>query len=182
LHPGISSINIFILLGSFLFFIGCGHSSFLLSDENSLKELNDIVKEKHVNVTVNDSIYEGDNLNIKRDYASMELNTPISFPTKELKKIKIKDISSSISRGIGYGLGGGMVAGLILGSFVGTAYNPHAQTAPMQHDENLPRWQIMSYSSILGIVTGSIGGAIEGALADNGDTIDIIYNFDDKTH
>ncbi len=236
MDSGISNLNLLIFSVSFLFLTGCSHSSFLLSDDSSIIELNKMVSERHVIITVKDSIYEGDNLSVRSDSISIEffsimhknipypsmkkidyipgtftegiielqnkqsinarnifiansdsiirfdeiLNTSKSFPTKELRRIHINDIVSSIGRGIGYGLGGGLVTGLILGSFIGSANSdiPVTSDPNKEYDHGgLSRMQIMAYDSIVGVLVGSIGGAIIGGIITNGDTIDIIYNY-----
>jgi len=83
---------LFLLLicSGFIMVTGCNpHSSIVLSNDASLKKLNDMVKERSVRVTTTDSIYTGENITIKRDSTVIEnySKSPRVIPYSSMKNI-----------------------------------------------------------------------------------------------
>ena len=69
------NIILFLLLfgPNFLLLVGCNpHNSIVLSNNETLKKLNEMVNERSVRVTTTDSVYTGDNIIINRDSTIVE--------------------------------------------------------------------------------------------------------------
>jgi hypothetical protein len=171
------SFLLFLLLISsgFLLLTGCyPGSSIVLSNDASLKELNELVKERSVLVTTTDSVYTGDNIIINRDstvienYSTIQNLIPLSvtFPTKELVKIQTRNHLVSTFNGFGYGLMIGVVGGVLIGS-IGFA----ASGDPLL---------LLVTLSALGI-SGTIMGAVLVTGIGQLEDINITYRFENKS-
>ena len=89
--PNICFLFLFLFISSFLMLTGCNpSSSFVLSDNASLKKLNELEKERPVLVTTLDSIYVGENIKITRDSTTLQNFTfkPKVVSYSSMKKIQ----------------------------------------------------------------------------------------------
>ena len=66
---------ILIICSGYLLLPGCSPGSIVLKDDASLKDLNEMVKERRVRVTTLDSVYEGENILITRDSTTLKYLT-----------------------------------------------------------------------------------------------------------
>ena len=89
-HQIVRLLYLLLISFGFLMITGCNpHSSIMLSNDASLKKLNDMVKERSVRVTTTDSIYTGNNIIIKRDSTIVEniYTKPKVIPFSSMRSI-----------------------------------------------------------------------------------------------
>src|ERR1035437_10178375 len=85
-----SLLFLFLICSGYLLLPGCyPGSSIVLSNDTSLKELNELVKGRSVRVTTTDSVYTGDNIIINRDTTVIEnySTTQYLIPLSSIKNI-----------------------------------------------------------------------------------------------
>jgi hypothetical protein len=195
-------LNIIITCPGLLFFAGCNpYSTFVLDNDNSIKQLNEMVKDYDVRVTTKHKIYESDNLIIRRDSTLVEnyitgTNIPVtninqlqpsseSFPTNQLIKIQKRNHTAAAYKGLVYGAGGGAFSGLIIGAILGVkdnsgaipVYDPNSGTQSLT-SKSKPISQYIILGTVGGTIIGGIVGAVIGAIIGQWEDIDIIYKLE----
>jgi energy-converting hydrogenase Eha subunit A len=85
---GNNLLLLIIISSRFIFLTGCfPQTNYVLTNEDSIRKLNDMVKERTIRVTATDSVYSGDNIIIKHDTTVVEKYStiPNTIPSSSMK-------------------------------------------------------------------------------------------------
>ncbi len=180
-----------------LLLTGCNpKTSIILTDNESIANLNEQVKDKFVRLKTVNGTYEGENLVIRKDSSFIKnlpailreipnssgndsistfdelLPAPFGFPTKDLTRIQIK--SSNGQAMIGMGLG--MASGVIIGATGGFTLSQSSSYSGSHEDSNMGPVLIIG-GCFMGGGLGALFGYGAGAFFEKWEQIDVTVKF-----
>jgi hypothetical protein len=151
----------------FFLFTGCvPYKDITLKDDDSLQKLNDLIKDKSIELKIKKDSYFGSHVIVYRD--STVVDDTLVLPTKELTTIYKANYQKHAAL---YGLAGGVVAGAVVGTFVGT---------PIETEDSpfgFSRTEIWMVSTCLGGASGFLIG-MSTQMFEGWQNINITYKFD----
>jgi hypothetical protein len=158
------------LICSVFIFSGCvPYKDITLKDDDSLQKLNDLIKDKSVELKTKKDSYFGSHVIVYRD--STIVDSSLVLPTKEIIIIYKADYQRFAGL---YGFLGGTAAGAIVGKFVGT---------PIESEDSpfgFSRTEIWIVSTCIGGASGFLVG-LSTQMFDDWKNINITYKFDDNS-
>ena len=161
----------FLLLvcSAFLILSGCvPFKDITLKDDDSLQKLNDLIKDKSIELKTKKDSYFGSHVIVYRE--STIVNDSLVLPTKEL--ITIYKANHLNHAGL-YGFLGGLVAGAVVGTFVGHPIES------VDSPYGFSRTEIWIVSTCIGGASGFLIG-LSTQMFDDWQNINITYKFEDN--
>jgi hypothetical protein len=158
------------LICSVFIFSGCvPYKDITLKDDDSLQKLNNLIKDKSIELKTKKDSFFGNHVVVFRD--STLVNDSLVLHTKDL--ITIYKANYQRYAGL-YGFLGGTLAGAIVGTFVGT---------PIETEDSpfgFSRTEIWIVSTCIGGASGFLVG-ISTQMFDDWQNINITYKFEDNS-